>query len=227
MPPLFTSRAGDASRHSRASRPSHPVRDLRGVTKLVLRIVLLFVCARFGFAALKSYAFAFREYGYPPWPLFGLGIAFALYVALRPRSDPARRGGEAPPSGSAGNVDHALLFLVLALVSSAFLLDKRGESPFTPVYFLHLSALTFFQLLLPFITAFGLQKGRSLMMMISMLILTAFLVNGTLKDPQPITRFLAETGAYAAADNAIRVLPIPIAPPELPATTRLPGGALP
>jgi len=181
---------------------------------LFLRVLLLLACVKFAFQALIGYAFDFRDYGYPLWPLLALGCSFAAYVALRPR--PARPTEE-PYSGA--HVDHAFLFLVLSIVTSAFLLDKRGESPFTPAYFLDLSALTLFQLLLPFILAYSFKKGRSLATMLAMLILMVFLVDGTMKDPQPLVQYFAEARAYEQpGDLSGRLLPIAITPPD-PAPT--------
>ena len=176
---------------------------------LIFRVILLLACVRFALQALVGYAFDFREFGYPLWPLMGLGVCFAAYVKLRP-SPPRHHPNAVPPAADESMVDHALLFLVLAMVTSAFLLDKRGESPFTPFYFLHLSTLTFFQLLLPYVLAFGLKKARSLVTLITMLILMALLVDGTMKDPQPIKQFLAETGAFDSRENSLLELPKPI-----------------
>ncbi len=176
---------------------------------LILRVILLLACVRFALQAVIGYAFDFRDYGYPLWPLLGLGACFAAYVKLRPRPAQAKgRSKEEPPEEVF--VDHAFLFLVLAVVTSAFLLDKRGESSFTPLYFLHLSALTLFQLLLPYILTFGLKKTRSLASMVAMLILMALLVDGTMKDPQPIKQFLKETGAFDSPENIVAPLPMPI-----------------
>ncbi len=187
---------------------------------LILRVILLLACVRFALQALVGYAFDFRDHGYPLWPLLALGGSFAAYVTLRPAGP--KKPDEAPPDEVA--VDHALLFLVLAIVTSAFLLDKRGESPYTPLYFLNLSALTLFQLLLPYIVAFGLKKARSLATMVVMLVLMIFLVDGTMRDPKPVKQFLAETGAYELpASGSPRLIPIPITPPaEAPATVQIP-----
>lgn len=188
--------------------------------KLLLRVLLLLACLRFAIQALVGYAFDFRDHGYPLWPLLALGISFAGYAALcprRPRQQREKQEATVAASEHADDraIDHAFLFLVLAIITSAFLLDKRGESPLSPVYFVNLSILTLFQLLIPYILTFGLKRGRSLATMVTMLVLTAFLVDGTMKDPEPITRLFQESGAYASPEMmpSLPVAPIPITPP--------------
>jgi len=194
--------------------------------KLVLRVALLLAVVRFAAQALIGYAFDFRTHGYPLWPLLGLGGAFAAYLKLRPppQEKPEKRERA---EISYANIDNAFLLLILALVSSAFLLDKRGEDPFTPMYFLHLSTLTLFLLLLPFIVSCLFGRARTFVTAVSTLVLMAFLVDGTMKDPEPVISYFTEARAYDPARFSWSegAGPIPIIPPDLPPPATIPGKA--
>ena len=189
--------------------------------KLLLRVFLLLAVVRFATQAVIGYAFDFRTHGYPLWPLLGLGGAFAGYLKLRPSRGPKTEISYA-------NIDSAFLLLILALVSSAFLLDKRGEDPLTPTYFIHLCTLTLFLLLLPFIVSCLFGKARTFVTAVSTLVLMAFLVDGTMKDPEPVISYFTEARAY---DTTVFPLPegpgpIPIIPPDLPPPATIPGKAV-
>ncbi len=201
-----------------AQEPATQGQPWRSRLVLAARVVLLLAMVRFSFQALIGYAFDFREYGYPLWPLLALGLCFAVYLRLRPRV-PAPV--EPVKERDFSSVDHTFLLLILSVVSSAFLLDKRGEDPFTPTYFLHLSTLTLFLLLLPFIAACGFGRARAFVTAVATLILMFFLLDGTMKDPEPVIAYFTEARAYDKNLNGSQVdliqqQPILIIPPATP-----------
>ncbi len=181
--------------------------------RLLGRIALLPAMIWFAFRAVIGYAFEFRSHGYPLWPLFGTAIALALYLKLRPM---ASRDEPKEKTRSFSDVDHAFLLLILSVVSSAFLLDKRGEDPFTPTYFVHLSTLTFFLLLLPFMVSCLFGRERALVTAISTLLLMFFLLDGTMKYPKPMfasfVDFHLEEPALPGGETGLR--PMAISPPS-------------
>ncbi|HWL51532.1 MAG TPA: hypothetical protein VNQ90_03805 [Chthoniobacteraceae bacterium] len=156
--------------------------------RLLGRILLLPVMIWFAFRAVIGYAFEFRLHGYPLWPLFGTAITLAIYLKLRPLASRERPR----EIRSFSDIDHAFLLLILSIVSSAFLLDKRGENPFTPTYFIHLSTLTFFLLLLPFMVSCVFGRERALVTAISTLLLMFLLLDGTMRDPKPLAAAFAD-----------------------------------
>ena len=159
---------------------------------------------------MVGYAFDFRAYGYPVWPLLIVGLSFAGYVRLRPPTAAVDSENERQE-----RTRDAVAFLILAILTSAFLLEKRGEVPFTPVYFLHLSTLTFFQLLVPFIIAFACDHARPLVTTLATLALMAVMIDGTYMDPVPVIQYFQAARAYTPGDPLPKgaVLPMDILPP--------------
>jgi len=179
--------------------------------QLILRIILLLATLRFCAQALIGYAFDFRAHGYPVLPLFIVGFSFWGYVKLRPRNARADAGSW---DEHFGHTRIAVFLLLLALASSAFLLEWRGERAFSPEYFLHLSTLTFFQLLAPFLIAFACDRARPLVAMLGTLALLVVMVDGTLKDPEPVVAYFQEAKAYSPDVLPVDyVLPVEILPP--------------
>lgn len=186
--------------------------------RLFLRIVLLLATLRFCAQALIGYAFDFRAHGYPVAPLFIVGFSFWGYVRLRPKHPPL-----APLTrGECHDQTRTSVFLLLlAIASSVFLLEFRGEKVFSPVYFLHLSTLTFFLLLAPFLIAFAGDRARPLISMLGILALLAVMMDGTFKDPEPVISYFQEARAYSPVVLPCDyVAPVEILPPP-------PGATLP
>ncbi len=118
------------------------------------------------------YAFAFDD-GYPLYPVILLGLCFSAYVRLRPPGAPR------PVVYTSRDIDPLMIF-VLAVLSCAFLLDKRGEKPYTMTWFAHMSVLTYFAMLIPFITGYASGKrAKTLVATLTALLLAAMFWRGT------------------------------------------------
>ena len=163
--------------------------------RLILRIVLLLATLRFAVQALIGYAFDFRAHGYPVWPLFIVGLSFAGYVRLRPKHYPLP---EILGDSQHRHTRESFLLLILAILTSAFLLHYRGAAPLLPVYFQHLCTLTLFQLMVPFILAYAFNfRARALVTMTATLVLMAVMVNGTFANAEPVVQYFREAQGYA------------------------------
>ena len=127
---------------------------------------------RLAFDLVMRYSFDF-DAGYPLLPLFGLGACFWMFVQLRPRNRfPA-------PVVYTGQMMTSSLFLILAMISAAAVLNLRGEPSLTPSWCVHFSTLTFFQLLLPYILSYGFSRTQPLVATGASLLLVLMLVKGT------------------------------------------------
>ena len=109
----------------------------------------------------------------------------------------------------------SFLFLILAILTSAFLLEKRGEPSFSALYLLHLTTLTLFQLLAPFIVAAACNRARPLVTALATLVLMAVMVDGTYKDAEPVVQYFQEAQAYTPGllPPGGYVAPVEILPP--------------
>lgn len=125
-----------------------------------------------GYYTGMCYAVAYDN-GYPPLPLIALGVCFSLYVKLRPSN--------APSSVSYATVTaDPILILILAAIASVYLLHWRGEEPFSPGWVLHLSALTFFALLIPFIITYPFPtRAKTAVATVTGLLLVVLFWQGT------------------------------------------------
>ena len=117
------------------------------------------------------YAFAFED-GYPLYPVILLGFCFSAYVRLRPPNTPR------PVVYTSRDID-PLMVLVLAVLSCAYLLDQRGETPYTLTWFLHMSVLTYFAMLIPFILGYASGRAKTVVVTLAALILAAMFWKGT------------------------------------------------
>jgi hypothetical protein len=117
------------------------------------------------------YAFNFED-GYPIYPVIVLGVCFSAFVRLRPPGAPR------PVVYTSRDVDPFMIF-VLAVMSCAFLLDHRGEKPFTLTWFVHMSVLTYFAMLIPFITGYASGKGKKVVATLTALALATMFWKGT------------------------------------------------
>lgn len=143
---------------------------------------------RLSVQAIAGYAFEFTG-GYPLWPLLGLGGCFWLYLLAQPRDSRLNIQYRAESLDSS-------LFLLLALACSAFVLDRRGEPILTLPYFWHLSVLTLFQMLIPFIIATCLRRAQLFTTAITALLLMFFLYKGSEQKAGPVLDYLESANAY-------------------------------
>lgn len=126
----------------------------------------------FSYRTSLRYAFAFED-GYPLYPMIVLGACFSAYVRLRPRGAPR------PVVYTSRDID-PLILSALALLSCAFLLEYRGEEAFTLTWFVHLSVLTYFAMLIPYIAGYASGgKAKPVMATLTALVLAAMFWYGT------------------------------------------------
>jgi hypothetical protein len=142
----------------------------RGV-KPLLRISLFMGMLWLTYLTSLRYAFGFED-GYPLYPVILLGLCFSVYVRLRPPHAPR------PVVYTSRDIDPLMIF-VLAVLSCAYLLDQRGEKPYTVTWFLHLSVLTYFALLIPFIMGVASGRAKTVVATLTALILVAMFWRGT------------------------------------------------
>ena len=139
--------------------------------KLILRgllVVAMFILAGW---ALHVYAFDYTH-GYPLLPLLALAVCFWACLRLRPAH------ARAVTFHQAQSVD-SVLFLILALLGSTFILKMRGETSFQPQWFLRLATLTLFMLLVPYMAAFVFTRRHITVSAVVTLILLGLLWKGT------------------------------------------------
>jgi len=140
--------------------------------KPIVRYSLLLIMLLLGYQTSLRYAFAY-ESGYPLLPLLALGFCFSLYVRLLPSHIPS------PVEYATHNTD-PLLVLMLATLACSYLLHLRGEQPFSPGWILHLSALTFFTLLIPFMVIYPFTpRLKTLVATLTALLLAVLFWRGT------------------------------------------------
>ncbi len=140
----------------------------RRAVKLFLRIPLLLAMVWLALEAIVAYACRFKQ-GYPLWPLLGLAGCFWAYTRLRPDYSQPK------PVVYDGQSLESTLFLALAVTGSAVVLHGRGEQAWTPVWFLHMAVLTFFQLLVPYLAGRPFARAQA-----SVTAIAAFLLLGLL-----------------------------------------------
>lgn len=117
------------------------------------------------------YAFSFEE-GYPIYPVILLGVCFSAYVRLRPPNTPS------PVVYTSRDIDLLMIF-VLAVLSCGYVLDQRGEKPYTWPWFWHMSVLTYFAMLIPFIMGYTSGRAKTVVATLTALILAAMFWKGT------------------------------------------------
>jgi hypothetical protein len=92
-------------------------------------------------------------------------------------------------------------------------LDRRGEAAFTPLYIWHLSVLTIFQLLLPYILATCLRRAQIVTTAVSALVLMFLLYKGTEQKAEPVIDYLESASAYQRPNPTPDPLTTPPPPP--------------
>ena len=140
--------------------------------KSFLRILLLAGICRFAYDAVVSYVFAFDE-GYPFAPLLGMAACFWAFLQLRSPYSPPR------PVVYQGLSPNSALFVTLSALAAAFILEIRRESALTNTWCLHFAALTFFQLLIPFIASYAFIRVQTAVAATITFLLVAMLWRGT------------------------------------------------
>ena len=139
--------------------------------KPLLRISLFLGMLWLAYHTSLLYAFSFED-GYPLYPVILLGFCFSAYVRLRPPSAPR------PVVYTSRCID-PLMILILAVLSCAFLLDERGEKPYTLNWFVHMSVLTYFAMLIPFMMGYASGRAKTIVATLTALILAAMFWKGT------------------------------------------------
>lgn len=139
--------------------------------KPLFRIAIFLGILWLAYLTSLRYAFAFEE-GYPLYPVILLGLCFSAFARLRPPHTPR------PVVYTSRDIDPLMIF-VLAVLSCAFLLDQRGEKPYTMTWFLHMSVLTYFALLIPFIMGSVSGRAKTVVATLTALILAAMFWKGT------------------------------------------------
>ncbi len=140
--------------------------------KTLLRLLigaLMFALAGW---ATEAYAFSYAK-GYPIFPLLGLAACLWALAELRPRHSRRAVAAEYVRGGD------SLLFLLLALLGSAFILNLRGEAAFQPQWVLRMAILTFFLLLVPTVAAHAFTRRHFAVSTLVALALLALLWKGT------------------------------------------------
>jgi len=140
--------------------------------RILFRFLLLIAIARLTGEAVLRYGFAFDE-GYPVAPLIGIILCFIAWVQLRPPHSAPK------PVVYTGQSMGAILFVVLAAVSAAFILTFRKEAAFSSSWSAHLGILTLFLLLIPYIVSYPFVRTQTTVGVLVALTLTATLWKGS------------------------------------------------
>jgi len=159
--------------------------------KRLLRIPLFVGMLLLASQTALRYAFDFED-GYPLYPVIILGLCFSAYVRLRPQNTAPRS-----PVCSSSYTD-PLLVLILAVLASGYLLNLRGEPPFTLGWLFHLSALAFFAILLPLMTASACGRAKTVVATLTALALAVMFWRGTVLS-QGLTKI--SHGAFESQSN--------------------------
>ena len=178
----------------------------RGAVKLLLRIPLLLAMVWLALEAVVAYTCRF-ERGYPLWPLLGLAGCFWAYTRLRPDHSKPRA------VTYDGQSLESMLFLLLAVVGSAVVLNARGEKALEPLWYLHMAVLTFSQLLIPYLAGRPFVRAQALVTAAMAFLLLGLLWKGSdlgccsvtdlLRNPKPAWKGLLATPRKTAYPTSL------------------------